>query len=154
MWFRIKRNSNCTDGAKNLWYLIKSSRYLPKDLLKIIDPVIQRNGYYSHSENILLAMSLDENIRYRQQAFDRIVKARESQASSTRIFKIPTINMAAETYVDMIDWESPITDPPLMKSISNTDLRSIILNNCNKELFKLPCHTQAVERNVKVYISS
>ena len=50
MWFYIKCNSTCKYGAKHLRRTISLSRYLSKNLLKVIDPVIQRNGFFGHPE--------------------------------------------------------------------------------------------------------
>jgi hypothetical protein len=71
-WFCIKKNSSCTDGAKNLFQTIVLSRYLPANLLAVIDPVIQRNGYFGHSECLLLAMLADSCEVVRQKAVEII----------------------------------------------------------------------------------
>lgn len=55
-WFEIKCHSSCGNGTTHLFGMIQKSRYLPIEFKKIIDPVIQRNGYFGHPENILLAM--------------------------------------------------------------------------------------------------
>src|SRR6218665_3482229 len=54
VWFHVKIQSSCAEGSKHLWRMIKFSRYLLPDLRAIVDKVIQRNGYYGHSENIPL----------------------------------------------------------------------------------------------------
>lgn len=59
-WFLIKNKPSCKDGTRHLFIIIKASRYLPETLKKIIDPVIQRNGYFAHPEGILLAMITDD----------------------------------------------------------------------------------------------
>nr|CAI5843066.1 unnamed protein product [Callosobruchus analis] len=45
-------------ASQNLFELIKRSRYLSLNLKNIIDPVIQRNRYFAHPENILLTTSM------------------------------------------------------------------------------------------------
>lgn len=42
-WFDIKTESSCIDGLRHLFNIIKRSRYLPLDLKKIVDKVLQRN---------------------------------------------------------------------------------------------------------------
>ena len=54
IWFHVKTQPLCSDGSRHLWRLIKYSRYLTPELREIVDPVIQKNGYFGHSENILL----------------------------------------------------------------------------------------------------
>ena len=58
-WFQIKRNSSYSPGPRNLWFMISNSRYLTDNLKSVIDPVIQRNAYFAHTENILIAMLFD-----------------------------------------------------------------------------------------------
>ena len=55
-WFDIKRSSICQNGAMPLWSMITRSRYLAEDLKKVHDTVIQRNAYYAHQENLLIAI--------------------------------------------------------------------------------------------------
>lgn len=43
----------------HFWKLVNSSRVFNATVKKIIDPVIQRNAFFAHSENILLAMIAD-----------------------------------------------------------------------------------------------
>ena len=60
VWFHIKTKSSCSEGSRHLWRMIKFSRYLTPELKAIVDPVIYRNGYLGHSENILIAMLTDD----------------------------------------------------------------------------------------------
>ena len=98
MWFHIKPKPLCSDGARHIWRLIKYSRYLTPELREIVDPVIQRNGYFGHSENILLAMVTEDRQHIRELAHRRIIAARCEHPSSTRIrqFRVPTLNLEAE----------------------------------------------------------
>ncbi|XP_050710076.1 uncharacterized protein LOC126994856 [Eriocheir sinensis] len=59
-WFAIKTQPSCKDGAKHLHGMMVRTRYLSSSLKKVIDPVIQRNGFCGHPENVLLAMITDE----------------------------------------------------------------------------------------------
>lgn len=53
---------------------------------------------------------------------------------------------------DLIDWQSvTVTEPPLTRDIPNETLKEMILNNINEiNILQYPCHTQAVERCVKL----
>ncbi|GBP37966.1 hypothetical protein EVAR_84953_1 [Eumeta japonica] len=57
-----------------------------EDLKCIVDTVIQRNGYFAHSENLLLAMITDERKHIRELAARRILKARSSAVQTPRLF--------------------------------------------------------------------
>ncbi|CAH1100856.1 unnamed protein product [Psylliodes chrysocephalus] len=129
--------------------MIEKSRFLPEHLRKIKDPVIQRNGYFGHLENLLLAMLADSRKSVRELGLRRLLKCRTTAGQQEiREFKLPAFKFDAENYIDMIDWHSTtITEPPLTKCISNKELKEMILDVSTEiQILKYPCHTQAVER--------
>lgn len=157
MWFRIKMNNKCVDAAKNLFHYIEAISYLKPVYRTVIEASIQRNGFYAHPENILIAMLQDDQEQIRRLAFDRIRKARStSDASTIRRFTVPAINFKAKTYYNLIDWTKVnITEPPLTKDLSLTELQTIVNLGSSADvsqspIFRLPCHTQSVERTVKL----
>ena len=52
MWFAIKSHSFCKDGARHFHQQVKRSRYLSQEQNNIIDPVLHRDSYFAHPENI------------------------------------------------------------------------------------------------------
>ncbi|GBO40121.1 hypothetical protein AVEN_81919-1, partial [Araneus ventricosus] len=60
VWFAIKKNKYVTDGPKEVFQAIQTSPYLSDKLLQVVDPVIQRNAFFAHPENVLLTMFVDE----------------------------------------------------------------------------------------------
>ena len=58
MWFAIKSHSSCKDGARHFHQQVTRSRYLCQEQNNIIDPVLHRNSYFAHPENIILAMKV------------------------------------------------------------------------------------------------
>lgn len=77
----------------------QSSRYLPEDIKLIIDPDKQREAFFAHPENSLLAMLSDENKIVRELAARKILKARSPP-------QVPQINVDANSYIDLIDRNS------------------------------------------------
>src|SRR6218665_3352464 len=55
----LKVHSSCKDGARHLHQMLVKSRYLSPKHKRIVDPVIHRNAYFAHPENLLLAMMTD-----------------------------------------------------------------------------------------------
>lgn len=151
-WFSIKCHSTCKDGSRHLWTIISKSRYLSSEHKAIIDPVIQRNGYFAHPENLLLAMLTDPQTHIRELAARRILKARSTGKVGLRLFQLPKINLKAATYYDLISWQENITEPPILKSLPNEEIQLFVAQKGEGELplLRLPCHTQAVERSVKI----
>lgn len=151
VWFDIKCHPSCKDGAKHVLKTIHASRYLNEDLKAVIDPVIQRNSYFAHPENILLAMISDERKHIRELGLRKILGARASTQES-RTFVIPPLNFEALEYENLICWQScTVTEPPLTFSVTQKDLEDLINSGETNLTFpKFPCHTQAVERCVKL----
>lgn len=155
-WFTIKINNKCVNGAANLLYLIKASRYLPLKYRIKVDESIQRNAYFAHHENILLGMLHDSREDIRKLACQRILHARKSINITVRRFTIPTLNFKAKEYYTLIDWtKTKVTEPPLTKNFTEAELIDLVQNGENSKLweakiFQLPCHTQNTERCVKL----
>lgn len=155
-WFAIKKRYSCTDGSRLLWEIIRDTRYLLKRYRDIIDPVIENNAYFAHPENMLLSMLADENSEVRQIAVNKILNARSSaqgQDTVPRIFRVPSVNFNATTYVEMINWPFDLfIDPPILRGISDETIQSCV--DDKSKIISLvggfPCHTQAVERTVKL----
>lgn len=153
VWFAIKTHSSCKDGSKHLWKLINSTRYLSDELLAIVDPVLIRNSYFAHPENLLLSMITDSRKHIRKLTARRILKARQVNKNSvSRMFEVPKVNLNACSYIDLIDWQQNIYEPPILMNVSDEQLQDLIENGGDAvlEFMRLPCHTQAVERSVKV----
>ena len=67
------------------------------------------------------------------------------------------LNFAADDYSTLIDWQtSAITEPPLTTELSQIFLMDLVANH-NVPVMnfpKFPCHTQSVERCVKLVTES
>src|SRR6218665_403530 len=107
------------------------SRYLPPDLRAIVDrpKVIQRNGYYEHSESILLCrpMLSDERPHIRELAFRRILAARKETASNStttvRQFRVQKLNFEAGITRNSLTGRQLIDiHPPVRKEMSDSEI--------------------------------
>ncbi|GBM68927.1 hypothetical protein AVEN_207180-1 [Araneus ventricosus] len=117
------------DGARHLWHFFSSSRYLPKEYLDIIEPVISCNTYLAAQENMLLAILTDERCHVRIFATRRIIKARKIDPNGNCVsrFVIPAVNFGATDYVDLVDWQACyVTPPPVLRQISSHELLKMI----------------------------
>lgn len=148
----VQLSPSCTVQDTYVFYIIEKSRYLPDELKKVIDPAIQRNSYFAHPENILLAMMTDERKHIRELAARRLLKARSMANSSIpRLFQVPELNFNAKDYTELIFWKD-VTEPPIVKQYTNEDVNLVVQSGGENQLpfVRLPCHTQAVERAVKI----
>jgi hypothetical protein len=151
-WFNIKVYNRCINGPQHIYNIIKLSRYLPITYRKIVDKVIQNNGYFCQSENILLAMLGDTSREVRDLAVKKIGDIRNKPThDAVRKFKVPSINFKANCYTNLIDWNKEIvTEPPLTSNMSVDELIKFVEGVDDHEIFKYPCHTQGTERCIRL----
>jgi len=138
---------------------VSLSRYLD-GTKKGVDPVLRRNAFFAHPENVLLAMLTDNREEFRTLAWRRIKEARTRKVpgAKVRIFEVPPLNLDAEDYVDLIQWEElDITEPPLISTFTDEQVEEFISTGKKLEdpsILDIPCHTQAVERSVQLVAES
>lgn len=116
----------------------------------------ERNAFFAHPENLLLCMIVDERAHIRELGLRRIIKARAAafKKKLIRTFKPPKLNFQAKEYYEIIDWTTTaIYPPPLLRRVSDKEIwAKISTADTAKEwnFHKFQCHTQAVERCVKL----
>jgi hypothetical protein len=150
MWFSIKCSHKCTDGARHLLNQIEAQRLLSPAVKKITWPVIQRNAYWAHEENVLLAMLSNEGQDIRKLAINRIKEIRQAPRSSQhqiREFRPPAVKDTAVTLQDLLSAEESVFEPPLSSQLSDEELDQIMELPYSSSI---PCHSQGVERCVKL----
>jgi hypothetical protein len=155
MWFKIRMNPYISEGPKHVLEMIHATRYLHIDLRTGIDKVIQRNAFFAHHEALLITMVCDDNAIYREIGYRRMLNIRDRMMkgteSSLRRFVVPTVNFDAKEYISLISWENIQSTPPLLQNMSTDELRILVKEKQFKRMnFEFPCHTQAVERGIKM----
>ena len=90
-------------------------------------------------------------------ALNMIKKIREGpgpimeRGKTIRLFRTPLVNWDAETLEELIDWrQEPLTEPPITIGTPIAVLEQQALFGQGLEFPVVPCHTQAVERMVKL----
>ncbi|GBL98512.1 hypothetical protein AVEN_111632-1 [Araneus ventricosus] len=155
VWFAMKNSKYFTDGPKHVFQAIQTSRYLSDELLQVIDPVIQRNAFFAHTENVLLAMLVDEREHIWEIGHRRILKARQivPKKKTVRNFVPLKITFQASNYIEIINWNSCVVyPPPMLRDLSEDDIKSLLNSDTTpiQEIQKFPCHTEAVESCIKL----
>ena len=97
----FKRNDKATDGAKNLFFLMKSSEEIQCPEMKdIVQRIIQRNAFFADTKNILLVMLSDSDEATRKNAIDIIISSRvhyqKYSHNEVPNFRMPMINFKAQ----------------------------------------------------------
>lgn len=154
MWFAIKSKPLAFEGSKHIYHQICLSRSLNERTRRITDVVLQRNAFFAHPEHILTTMIGDERRHIRELAWRRILKARKESKETIRVFKIPNLILDAADYTEMILWSAnEVTEPPVTRHLALSDIESFISTGQKPDehlIPKFPCHTQAVERLIKL----
>ena len=73
--------------------------------MRSVNPVIQRNSYFAHPENFLIAMATDKRLNIRQLALRRVLAARSSKTetyTTLRVVKVSLLNFEAQDYAELI----------------------------------------------------
>lgn len=148
-WFRIKRNKSCVNGPQNLFEIINACKYLKGAQKTVVQKSLQHNAYYAHPENILLAMIFDKTEANRQTSISRIESV--SAQSVVRKFVVPPLNFNAKSCYSLINFNKlDITVPPLLLNLDSESLANLYNSDVGKQICQIPCHSQAVERSVKL----
>ncbi|CAH0550876.1 unnamed protein product [Brassicogethes aeneus] len=119
VWFDIKRCQLVKYGPKHIFNVVQTTRHLPDDIKRIIDPVIQRNTFFYHPENMLLAMIVDEREYLRELGYRRVLRAKSEITKSVRTFMTPLINFEVTDYIKLIDWtKCKLSPPSILESLT------------------------------------
>ena len=94
----------------------------------------------------------DERLHIRKLGLRRILKFRRTAIFGIiRQFTGPELNFNAKSYEDLIDWQTcKLSEPPILAGITDPELQELIKSVPEMDLVRFPCHTQAVERIVKL----
>ena len=148
VWFVVKRHASCTEGARNLHRSVELLRELPEDIQEVVRPVLQRNAYWAHAEQLLLGMVADDDTEIRVEAVRQIRAARQRETEDVRPFRLPALNFGASRYSELISWSTEaVTQPPLLRHLTDDELQAI--ERTPLQVPSYPVHTQAVERAVR-----
>ena len=157
--FEFKKNWHVSFGSKNFFYIVQLSKeLLEKDhptLYALVLKTLKNNGYYTHPENIVVAMVHDPNVSIRNKALKlieslRIKDEEKAESGFVRQFRVPIkINFDARHYYLLIDLKDftyeDMSSPPLLNGYSIEDIAN---QNFRVDLKNLPNHSQHVERFV------
>ena len=74
-----------------------------------------------------------------------------NSVTNVRTFKTTNIKFDSDNFYDMIDWQNVVvTPPPLLHDVTWRAIDKGTQISCGNELLNIPCHTQAVERMIKL----
>ena len=95
-WVYTVCHPSCQHGSKNFFYSMQLLRSVSEEIQAVAKPIYQRNSYWAHHENLLLAMVKDNRREVRSQAVQFIQKSRKEfkLENGVRKFKLEELNWA------------------------------------------------------------
>ena len=128
---------------------------MPEEHRQVVDNAISRNAFFAMPENILINMIADDRPDIRSNALEKILNARKKNQGREELIitKLPSINFEASEYFEIIDRSTSYVSPPVLRTFTNNQLIDRLSTYVKFEdwsYYKFPCHTVAVERQVKL----
>ena len=154
VYFAIKKKPSIENGSKHFFKLVKGCNSLPDELRGVTMDCLCRNAFFAHSENIILSLLCDDEIDVRKKGIHIFLLSREG-FQPKRKFSLPCINSNAENLIGLLDPTSEWHSPPLLSQFSSSEIEWHANNGSVKSLIcGIPCHSQAVERHVRLVTKS
>ena len=152
-WFSSRVSWRITDAPNLLYSAVKYVHELSPIEREPMKQVIERNFFWGHPESILIACLASSNADIRSRAVARIIKSRETEVEGpVRVFHLPTPLYTASGFDSLIDWnEVTITSPPLLRKLTNDDLRKY---EHTPLVSDIPHNTQHLERLIQLMASN
>ena len=91
MWFQIKKYSCMTGDPKNTFVCLQLMKHLNNTKINIVKEVVQRNAFFAHSDQLLLAMCTDRDEAVRREAVNKIRKLRDQYIPNTKDKSFPEV---------------------------------------------------------------
>ena len=152
-WFRVKVMHCWVEGPRHVLFQLDCLKSQRKEVLDIVKPTVQRSAYYAHSEAIIQTLLCSDDKRERTEGVERILAIRGEGDTklgdcSVRTRRTPDINFNASSISELISWSQGVSEPPLTCFLSTSEVKNFI--NIPMQVPNWPCHTQSIERVIKM----
>ena len=91
MWFQIKRYLYMTDGPHNTFVCLQLLKHLNNTEINIAKEVVQRNAFFAHPHQLLLAMCADRDEAVKRETINKIRKLRDQYILNTEDEAFPEV---------------------------------------------------------------
>ena len=90
-----------TDGPHNTFVCLQLLKHLNDTEINVVKEVVQRNAFFAHSDQLLLAMCTDRDEAVRREAVNKIRKLRDQYIPNTEDEAFPKVEEDDERpYID------------------------------------------------------
>ena len=154
-WFNIKVKHSWIEGPRHVLFQLACLQSQPADVIGIVSPAVKRAAWYAHSEHVIQTLLCSNEKDERTLGVNAILKIRgdgewEVQLgnASVRVRKTPEIELDATSLLELLNCQKVHHEPPLTCDLTTSQVKQII--NAPMEVPDWPCHTQSIERVVKM----
>ena len=158
MWFTIKEHSKFTRGPSHLHHLLQLVLDQPPHVQDVVKPHIQRNAFFAEPSIMLTSMLEDPDEEIRLFGVNLVRKLRQKPPKPPRMkalkgirkHEIPPLNWeVGNSWRNIISWDKiTVWEPRILKKLSSDQIDAAVQNPIHFP--KYPCHSQTVERMVKL----
>ena len=157
MWFSIKAHSKFTKGPSHLFQKLQLVKEQPLHVQAVVKPHIQRNAYFAEPSIMLTSMLEDPEKEIRQFGVNLIKAARQKPPKPPKMkvlkgirkHQVPDLNWEAKCWRDLIDWKKILVwEPRILMKLTLEQVEDAVETPISFP--KYPCHSQTVERTVKL----
>lgn len=153
IWLQIKYQPFSTSGSIHFYRIVENCRGpdVAGDVFGVVCETLKNNPFFAHSENVLLAMLVDEDKSKRNRAIETILLCREKVSSAVRKFNVPHINFDCTSYTELVDWTNldAVWEPPFTQNLSSDQLNAYENSDDIITVPEFPCHSQRTEHCVQ-----
>jgi len=151
MWFRIKLFNKFENGANLFLEQMNFLKSFPQPVIDVVWPVLKRNSYWAHSENVFLSLLADSDIANRKFAVQKILAIRTNRllqdSDEVRQFLVPKADFNTTDLKGFLKDQPHCFEPPITRKLSKNQLEEFIQRPFSS---LIPCHSQGVERSIKL----
>ena len=177
-WLNIHWHHNIKYASQHLLNEIQLiNKHCTEEEKKIALHIVNINGFHGHQEMVLTCILASTDEHTRQDAVSKVlairrrreeekkathkkkvtekkkVASKKKEAVRIRKLRVPELNFKAARISQLCPWEGAnVTEPCITTALSNEEL--IKFTETPLELPNIPCHSQAVEREVKLTTES
>ena len=156
-WFNIKKHPKFTNGPKLLFEKMNLINHQTTEVQDIVKKHVQHNAYFAEPGLMLVCMLASNSKEVGCQAVEMVKKWRSKPAKPPRArlfegmrkFTIPRLQWQAEAWPGIIDWDTvQVFQPFVLEKLSTEELENA--KETPVDFPDYPCHSQSVERAVKL----
>ena len=154
-WFNMKIKHSWIEGPRHVLFQLACLQSQPDDVVEIVSSTVKRAAWYAHSENIIQTLLSSKDEEERTLGVNAVLKIRgdgdpelQRGDSSVRTRKTPDINLQSASLSELLNCQEDHHEPPLTCNMTTSEVKKFI--STPKVVPNWPCHTQSIERVVKM----